>query len=314
MYLAKVEKHQEVILVRPILDQDIIMYQLDMVNCSDQHMFAKTEKSGSALHYTITARLPLELYFRTSCEGYQEIKTLFQLLIQTIQSCEHYLLNNQQLILQKEYIFYDAKTHEIMMLHQPFLSESSVSVHTGVKNILLSLLYEHISFDELVEDYRIKEMILLLQQPTFDMFVFYSYLNNHKHSKKSVKKKRLPKLFAKKKIEKNKTCPKPDNNETVILSQHHFAQLEFGDKIVEINKEIFMIGRSTQLNDFALPKSLSIGRVHAEIFTENASYYVKDLDTKNGTYLNGNKLDSQVKYLLTSGDVLQFANEKAIFK
>jgi len=68
------------------------------------------------------------------------------------------------------------------------------------------------------------------------------------------------------------------------------------------------------LVDFAIPESLTVGRIHAEVVKESDDYYEVDINTKNGTFINGKRLQSQKKYKLNSGDEVRFGNEEAIFR
>jgi hypothetical protein len=51
-------------------------------------------------------------------------------------------------------------------------------------------------------------------------------------------------------------------------------------------------------------KSLGVSRRHAEIILQNGRYYVRDLDSANGTWLNNRKMTSQPE-IIKSGDQLR---------
>lgn len=312
MFLAKLEKNQDILLAFPVKDHEVLDYQIKMLNHSDQTNYAQVQLDAQSLYYVITSRLPLELYFKTSCGTYAEIRSLFIQMICGIENCESYLLNSQQLLLDRNYIYYDTNMKDVMYVYQPFVVERQMPLHIDIKNIMLALLYEHVSFETLFKDQRIKDMVTLLQDPVFDLFVFKSYLVTHLKRKKVNKRKWYTSIFNK---EKKQPIPeKIINEETIMLELNHRPQLEFDDQLVEINKDVFLIGRSIQLSDLALPKVLSIGRVHAEISKEADSYFIMDINTKNGTYLNGKRIESQKKYTLNTGDIILFSNKKATFK
>lgn len=63
----------------------------------------------------------------------------------------------------------------------------------------------------------------------------------------------------------------------------------------------FVIGRSASAN--LRINSLSVSRKHCEIFEKNGKSYIRDLNSSNGTRLNGERLDSIKK--LKSGGQLQ---------
>lgn len=61
---------------------------------------------------------------------------------------------------------------------------------------------------------------------------------------------------------------------------------------IEIKSE-FLIGRGDGVN--LRPRSDLISRHHCKLFAENGRAYVKDLDSRNGTYVNGERIKGQVQ-------------------
>ena len=57
-----------------------------------------------------------------------------------------------------------------------------------------------------------------------------------------------------------------------------------------------------------------IGKVHSEIWKESSKIYIKDLNSKNGTWLNGIRLKIDESMELSDGDVIIFAMRKCIFR
>ena len=57
-----------------------------------------------------------------------------------------------------------------------------------------------------------------------------------------------------------------------------------------------------------------IGKVHSEIWKESSKIYIKDLNSKNGTWLNGIRLKIDEPMELSDGDVIIFAMRKCIFR
>ena len=69
---------------------------------------------------------------------------------------------------------------------------------------------------------------------------------------------------------------------------------------VELSDKPITIGRGRNADIQFLDNKLS--REHCGIHCEDGQYYVKDLDSKNGTFLNKNQIE---KAVLTSGDVIR---------
>lgn len=76
-----------------------------------------------------------------------------------------------------------------------------------------------------------------------------------------------------------------------------------------LDKEVITIGRSKK-NDLVLADQW-LSRIHAEIRRENARHYIRDLDSRNGTYVNGMRLSQRVP--LQNGDVVTLGDQQIRF-
>jgi len=74
---------------------------------------------------------------------------------------------------------------------------------------------------------------------------------------------------------------------------------------IEIDTFPFKIGRSYQrLNEY-------VSREHCEIFKNDGEIYIKDLDSTNGTFINGEKIDTAA---LKPGMKVKLANIEGVFE
>ena len=107
-------------------------------------------------------------------------------------------------------------------------------------------------------------------------------------------------------------------NETVLLdssvTKRPRLQIlkDSGVEEVAINKPSFIIGRLEGQVDYVHSNN-AIGKVHAEIITREGCYYLKDLNSKNGTYINGKRLDSNKEYEIKNNDKITLANSEFVF-
>ena len=74
----------------------------------------------------------------------------------------------------------------------------------------------------------------------------------------------------------------------------------------------FRIGKQADIVDHQI-RNKTVSRKHADIVSEQGRYFVLDLDSTNGTFLNGRKLLSGVREELHPGDTVTFANEAYSF-
>ncbi|MBQ1801772.1 MAG: FHA domain-containing protein [Lachnobacterium sp.] len=75
-----------------------------------------------------------------------------------------------------------------------------------------------------------------------------------------------------------------------------------------VEKKSVIIGNSPNADVFI--KKNTVSKMHCQITRDEAEYFVEDLNSKNGTLINGEPLEYQKKYRLKRNDVLLIANVK----
>lgn len=81
----------------------------------------------------------------------------------------------------------------------------------------------------------------------------------------------------------------------------------------DINKPVFRIGKERSYVDYFVANNNAVSRIHADIITKNNSFFVKDENSTNGTYVNGNRLSPNEEVQVFDGDIITFANEEFEF-
>lgn len=87
--------------------------------------------------------------------------------------------------------------------------------------------------------------------------------------------------------------------------------LSTGD-VYEVTSNPFTIGKSQTCNLVIADKVVS--RHHAEVVQYGDKYFIKDLSSTNGTFINGNKLMADTDIELKDGQEIIFANKKFIYR
>ncbi len=92
------------------------------------------------------------------------------------------------------------------------------------------------------------------------------------------------------------------------------ARLDYpgAKRAVVISKSIFVIGRVEEA-DFSLPDRRDISRRHACIQYVGGNFFLTDLHSVNHTFLNGQQLMPNEKYVLNDGDEIVLAKEQMHF-
>lgn len=301
---------------------EIVDYQIRTINECGQSDFIKiSNEKDEFLSYEVTSLIPLNTYFQNYCDVHERIKRLFISYIEALEESEHYLLNLENIIIEEQYSFFDIEGSKIKLVYLPIKCTDFSSVHEKVKAMFLGLIFKNIDMNYIGSDKSLISIIDKLQDKDFDIYIFKQLILNNEEKKEVIEIATpwLKKLFGHKTkkvlISETKQAYNAEDNRTIMLETiETLPCLEFSEnQKVTINKDRFLIGRSNQLVDFSLPEELGLGRVHAEIVKENQCYYIIDVHTKNGTFINGSRIISQKKYEINVGDELKFANKTARF-
>lgn len=81
-----------------------------------------------------------------------------------------------------------------------------------------------------------------------------------------------------------------------------------------VSRQVFGIGKDQRQVEFCVTNNTSISRRHAEIRQKNGAFYLVDLNSTNGTFLNGQKLSPNQEMILKSGDRIKLSDEEFQFK
>lgn len=82
---------------------------------------------------------------------------------------------------------------------------------------------------------------------------------------------------------------------------------------VLINKNSFIIGKSPDMVDYCVRYNSNISRKHVCIIKMEDGYYIQDLETTNGTYVNGMRVSGSSSVKLEDGYVIKMAEEEFVF-
>lgn len=105
----------------------------------------------------------------------------------------------------------------------------------------------------------------------------------------------------------NKNHHVSKNNYALQNNQKSF--LLYDDRRIDLKNSDMIAGRDSTC-DISL-KDNNLSRFHFKITFLNSSYIITDLASKNGTFVNGNKINSKT---LSSGDIISVGHNKILFK
>ena len=105
----------------------------------------------------------------------------------------------------------------------------------------------------------------------------------------------------------------PEGNRTVILSERKSPKFYLRALNRDMYQDIYMeefpffIGK-VQINTDFMVKNNAVSRFHAKIEAVGDNFFVSDLNSTNGTYINHNRLEPNVRAALQINDVVTFAD------
>ncbi len=81
-----------------------------------------------------------------------------------------------------------------------------------------------------------------------------------------------------------------------------------------INKPEFILGRVASKVDAVVPENPAISSAHCKFIFRNGEYFVQDLKSSNGSFLNSKRLVAEELYSVKNGDRLRLANEDFLIR
>ncbi len=82
-------------------------------------------------------------------------------------------------------------------------------------------------------------------------------------------------------------------------------------RVIPLNQQVCLIGAYADADVFI--DNPYISRMHAQIVQEGGRYRIRDLDSKNGTYVNGTRLEGD-GHVLKSGDTIELAENEVLLR
>ncbi len=85
------------------------------------------------------------------------------------------------------------------------------------------------------------------------------------------------------------------------------------EETISVNKPVFRLGKERSYVDYFVTNNIAVSRSHADIITRGNKYFVKDLNSKNRTYINDQELPIHMEVEIHDGDRLKLGNEEFVF-
>ena len=287
---------------------------------------------GASLYYEITSRQSLRLVLERKRINLWELQKLLSGMYQAVQSCEEYLLNVEHLLLSPDYIYLEPDEWTAYFCFFPFEKQEPGQSLPELAEYLLDRLdrqdsgavtlgyefyriagEENPSLRELLENWNQEEA----QKPEAEKKTERTIIQYDDKGRTVVEKYCIREREPKRSFDavSPEWTESPEGGTSFLGGAREpglFLRSEsaaYPD--LRITKNSFLIGKKKDAVDGWL-KARGISRIHSRISKEEDCYYLTDLNSTNGTYLNGGRLEVNEKARLRPGDCVAFADVRYV--
>lgn len=153
-------------------------------------------------------------------------------------------------------------------------------------------------------------------------------LEEEREARKAKREERKKKKPVKKSSKKTKDDDQDADDETGVLDDddgdstgvlndnggHAWLVQSSTGRRIDLTKNRFVIGKSSGDVDFRIVGNGTVSRKHCQILKRGTDYYVEDLGSTNGTYIDGAKLEPNDPGLISDGQKLLISDERFVFE
>jgi len=294
------------------------------------------------MKYDITKFIDMKTYFRRVNLKRKDTFKIIRELLNVILESNNYYLDWENFIYESDKIFLNLDNFDVKLIYVPL--KDTTDIKWTFKEFFMNDFLSSVKFDESENFSFIISIINLmnLYEGTDEKIIFRKIIDliNKEESDKIVVEKALveEKVVEKKitnlsngfleilkkrlkvNLHSNKNTEKAEKKEeyssTVILKSikkgYFFVSKSEEYENIAIKDYNILIGRSKNNVD-AFIDNISVGKIHAEVINDDGQYYIKDMNSLNGTFINDKKISSFKMEEINVGDVVRFADAEYIF-
>lgn len=82
---------------------------------------------------------------------------------------------------------------------------------------------------------------------------------------------------------------------------------------IVISSFSFILGRERRSVNYQIPDNLSVSRTHARVITRGREYFIEDISSRDGTFVNGERIPAYQEVKLHDGDAISLGTEAFTF-
>lgn len=269
------------------------------------------------LYYNTDAKYVLSKLFQRIKPDGAWIQIFISQLATCIENLPKYLLAEEDLVLDPDYMFYD---YENMRLHFVYVPSYGKDIRFQLKSFLeyLMPIFDYRDRQGFLFSCQIYDKVLTEDIPL--RYVFCQEEMNSYVEKSNLHKNEMKTVMMENEVAQQKETRQLENEYVYEETQHFTSQKNTIFRLVPLTngsledlvleEEITVrIGRGKKESDYRI-KNAQISREHAVIIKELGELWVEDMGSTNGTYVNATRIQEREKIKLKTGDIVGFANEE----
>ena len=295
---------------------------------------------GASFYYEITSRQSLRLVLERKRLKLQELLKLLEGMYRAVQACEEYLLDVEYLLLTPDYVYLEPDEWAVYFCFFPLEKQDPGRELLELAEYLLDRLdrqdpgavtlgyefyriagEENPSLGELLRTWKEENEAkgqeeagneVPLQESAEKKIICYDGRGQTVLEEDCIREREPKRSFDAAYPEWTEGADGGTSFLSMIKEPGLFLRSEsaaYPD--LRITKDSFLIGKKKDAVDGWL-KVRGISRIHGRISREEGCYYLTDLNSTNGTFLNGGRLEVNEKARLKPGDCVGFADVKYV--
>ena len=296
------------------------------------------KRSGFVLKYDITNYMSMEQYLHTIITKQKYAQIMLQIL-EIIRTMSEAYYNPQNIILNLDNVYMNPSTETIFFIFIPILYFDS---GCSVKEFLTQITYQT-TFDSSEDTSYVEKCLNILQRNmNFSAVEMEEYLKTilsdknepdksdnqirsiYREYNLAFEEKKAEQPVEERKEEKEnleigrstrmtESLSNIGSSDTVLLgteSNAYIKQLRTGKKYYLNSNEVTIGKRQCEIE---IADNPAVSKHHAMIQKKEGKYYLVDLNSTNGTKVNGKKINADIPEFLQVETQIEFANEKFVF-
>lgn len=192
-------------------------------------------------------------------------------------------------------IYVERNTLAIKLIYLPLNILINGSAKGTFEGALRTQLRETLGKMQLLEHSAVQDMYKILENETISLSEAVAKMKEVSFQGKKEFVEKLP-------VSEEEVCKKADKEKGYTLISIN------GQINIPINKAEFLIGKSAEKVDGVIAGNPAISRIHCKLMEQSEKLFIKDMNSANGTFVNGKRLSNEEYVAVDEGSRIKLAN------